>query len=67
MAEKIFFNGITIDKIGKRAHVFNNSHERCVESALDKNLHKDSLCTGYRALLLFTLKIHIYSLCKSWY
>ena len=37
--ETFFQNGMTMNDIGKSAHVLKNSHGRCVVSSFDENLH----------------------------
>ena len=53
MVAKQFFNGITMNDIGKKVHVIKHSHRRCVVGAFDKNLHE-----GYN----WTLPIEVLSL-----
>ena len=47
----VFYDGEKINDIGKRAHVMNHSHGRCVVGPFDKILHEGSIWTGYRAVL----------------
>ena len=58
--ETVFYYGDKINDIGKRAHVLNNSHGRCVVGSFDKILHKGSIWTGRRALLYFILHKSIF-------
>ena len=37
--ETVFYYGVNMHDIGKRAHVLKHSHGRCVFGAFDKNLH----------------------------
>ena len=55
MVAKQFFNGITMNCIGKRAHVIKHSHGRFVVGASDKILHKVSIWTGHRVGISFIL------------
>ena len=55
MEVKKFFNGETLNDIGKRAHVLKHSHGRCVVGSFDKILHGGSLWTGHRAVISFIL------------
>ena len=55
MVEKSFFNGVTMNYIGKRAYVSNNSHRRWVVFAFDKNLHQGSIWNEHRSVLSFTI------------
>ena len=53
--ETVFFNGETLNDVGKRAHVLKHSHGRCVIGSFDKILHEGSLWTGHRAVISFIL------------
>ena len=55
MVEKQFFNGMTMNDIGKRAHVIKHSHGRCVVGAFNKILHEGYFWNGHRALIYFIL------------
>ena len=44
---------MTINDIGKIAHVLKHSHGMCVVGAFDKVLHEGSIWTGHRAVLYF--------------
>ena len=65
--ETFFFNGMTMNDIGKRAHVLKHSHGRCVVVAFDKNLMKDLFgmdpeqffILSYTNQYLFTLYIMV--------
>ena len=58
--ENVFLNVMSIDDIGKRAHVIRNSHGRCVVGSFDKNLHKCSIWTVHRSVLSFILQKTIF-------
>ena len=53
--ETVFFDGETLNDIGKRAHVLKHSHGRCVVGSFDRILHEGSLWTGHRAVISFIL------------
>ena len=55
-----FLNIMTMNEIGNRAHFLNHLHGRCVVGALDKNLHKGYIWTGYRAVLFLSYKIQYF-------
>ena len=44
-----------MNDIGKRAHVVNHSHGRCVIGSFDKILREGSIWTGHRYVLSFIL------------
>ena len=44
---------MTMDDIGKRAHILNNSHGKCVVSAYDRILYEGSIWNGLRAVIYF--------------
>ena len=46
--------------MGKRAHVFKNSHRRCAVGAFDKSLHEGYIWTSHRAVLSFILHKSIF-------
>ena len=49
-----------MNDIGKRAHVLNNSHGKCVDGAFDKILHEGSIWADHRTVLLFILHKSIF-------
>ena len=51
---------MTMDDIGKIAHVLKHSHKRCVVVDFDKNLHTGYICTGPTAVISFILKKSIF-------
>ena len=52
-----------MNDIGKRAHVLNHSHGRCVVGAFDKKLHEGSILTGPRAVIFLSYKNpHLFTL-----
>ena len=51
---------MTMNDIGKIAHVINHSHGRCVIGAFDKNLYGGYLQTGPGAVLYFFLRKSIF-------
>ena len=53
--ETVKKNGMTMNNIGKRAHVLNNSYGRCVFGAFDKILHEGYIWTRPRAVIYFFL------------
>ena len=55
MLVKLFFNGIKISGLGKRAHILNRSHGICVVGGgwFKKN-HEGSILTGHRSVISFT-------------
>ena len=53
MVAKYFFNGITMNDIGKGAHVINHSHGKCMVGAFDKMLYEGFIWTGPKAVLYF--------------
>ena len=53
--ETVFYDGENMNDIGKRAHVLNDSHGRCVIASFGNILHEGSLWTGHRAVLSFIL------------
>ena len=53
--ETVFYDGEKINDIGKRAHVLNHSHGRCVIGSFDKILYEGSIWNGHRAVLSFIL------------
>ena len=60
MVAKQFFYGMTMNDIGKRAHVLKHSHGRCVVSAFDKLLHERSIWTGPKTVISFVLHRSIF-------
>ena len=54
--ETVFYDGESMNDIGKRAHVLKHSHRRCVIGSFDKFLHEGSISTGYRDVLSFILR-----------
>ena len=58
--ETIFNDGENMNDIGKRAHVLNNSHGKCVDGAFDKILHEGSIWADHRTVLLFILHKSIF-------
>ena len=60
MVLKHFFNGITMNVIGKIAHVLNHSHVICVLGAFDKNLHEGYFWNGARVVPYFFLRKSIF-------
>ena len=58
--ETVFFDGETLNDIGKIAHVLKHSHGRCVIGSFDKILHEGSLWTSHRALISFVLHKSIF-------
>ena len=58
--ETVFYDRENINDIGKRAHVMKHSYGRCVIVNCDKTLHEVSICTGYRAVILFILQKSIF-------
>ena len=56
----MFLFGMTINDIGKRAHVLKHSHVRCVVGDFDKILHEGSIWNGTRAVLYFILHKSIF-------
>ena len=53
--EETVFNGMSMNDIGKRAHVLKHSHGRSVVGAFDKILHGGSIWTGTRSVISFIL------------
>ena len=43
MVAKHFFNGMTMDVIGKRAYVLKHSHGKCVVGAFEKKILEVSI------------------------
>ena len=58
--ETIFLNGMTMNDIGKRAHVLKHSHGRCVVVSFYKMLHGGSIWNGHRDVLSFILQKYIF-------
>ena len=58
--ETVFYYGVNMHDIGKRAHVLKHSHGRCVVGPFDKILHEGSIWTGHRAVLYFILHKSIF-------
>ena len=55
VVKQFFFNGESINEVGKRAHVLKHSHGRCGIGYFDKILYEGSLWTGHRAIISFIL------------
>ena len=53
MVAKQFFYGMTMNDIGKRAHVLKHSHGRYMVGDFDKNLHEGYIWTKPRTVLSF--------------
>ena len=49
--ETVFNDGENMNDIGKRAHLMNHSHVKCVINASDKTLHEGSIWTGRISVL----------------
>ena len=45
---------MTMNDIGKGAHVINNSHAKCMVGAFDKMLYEGFIWTGPKAVLYFS-------------
>ena len=58
--ETVFYDGVNMNDIGKRAHVLKHSHGKCVVGAFDKYLHEVSIWTGHRSSLSFILHKSIF-------
>ena len=51
----VFYDRENMNDIGKRAYVLKHSHGRCVIGSFNKILHKGSIRTGNRGVILFIL------------
>ena len=51
--EQMFMVALTMNGIGKRAHVLKYLHRRCVVGAFDKNSHEGHILTDPRAVICF--------------
>ena len=51
----VFYDGENMNDIGKRAHLLNHSHGRCVIGSFDIFFHEGSIRTGNKAFLSFIL------------
>ena len=51
VGETVFNDRDNMNDIGKRAHVLNHSHRRCIIGAFDKILHEGSIWTSHRSAL----------------
>ena len=60
VVKQFFFDGETLNDVGKRAHVLKHSHGRCVIGSFDKILHEGSLWIGHRAVISFILHKSIF-------
>ena len=58
--DKTVFYRMTMNDIGKIAHVLNHSHVRCVFGAFDKISHEGSIWNGTRAVFSFILQKSIF-------